>query len=194
MNRKEIKERVKMALSSNRYEHTLGVEYTAACLAMRYGADMEKASLAGLLHDCAKQISTEEKLEACKRYGLPISEYERQNPELLHAKLGAAFARDLYGVEDEEILSAITWHTTGKPDMSLLDKILYIADFMEPNRDQASNLPVVRTLAFQNLDDCLYRILEDSIAYLESRDFVTDPMTRETYEYYKKIRNDQRRI
>lgn len=185
MTRTEIKCKIKQTLSEKRYEHTLGVEYTAACLAMRYGADMEKARLAGLLHDCAKQISTKEKLKACEKYHLSVSEYEQKNPELLHAKLGACFAKELYGVEDKEILSAITWHTTGKPDMSLLDKILYIADYLEPNRDQAENLPEVRSLVFQDLDKCLFRILEDSVGYLASRNCVIDPMTEKTYHFYK---------
>ncbi len=182
---KDIKKELKKALPRKRFEHTSGVEYTAACLAMRYGADMEKARIAGLLHDCAKALPSEEKIRCCKEYGLPVSEFEQQNPELLHAKLGAFLARHKYGVEDEEILSAITWHTTGKPDMSLLDKIVFIADYMEPNRDRASDLPEVRDLAFRDLDHCLYRILKDTVAYLQTTDSVTDPMTQKTYEYYK---------
>ena len=92
MNREEIKKDLKNLLSEKRYEHTLGVEYTSACLAMRYGADMEKAALAGLLHDCAKYLSGEQKISWCRQYGMPVSEYEQKNPELLHAKLGACFA------------------------------------------------------------------------------------------------------
>ena len=118
MSIQKIKEDLKKKLSSKRYEHTMGVEYTSTCLAMRYGADIEKARLAGLLHDCAKYLSS----------GIPVSAYERKNPELLHAKLGACFANELYGVTDPEILSAIIWHTTGCPEMSLLDKIVFIAD------------------------------------------------------------------
>ena len=162
MNREEIKKDLKNLLSEKRFEHTLGVEYTSACLAMRYGADMEKARMAGLLHDCAKYLSADDKIAYSKRFGMPMSKYEKKNPELLHAKLGACFAHTKYGVTDPEILSAITWHTTGKPDMSLLDKIVYVADYLEPNRNQAPNLPEVRELAFRDLDDCLCQILEDS--------------------------------
>ena len=185
----DMKKKLSQNLPSKRYEHTLGVEYTACSLAMRYGADMKKARIAGLLHDCAKHLSSEEKIRCTKQYGLPVSEYEQKNPELLHAKLGACFANDFYEINDPEILSAITWHTTGKPDMSLLDKIIYIADFMEPNRDKASNLDMVRKLAFEDIDECLYKILEDSVVYLESRNCVTDPMTKRTYEYYKRYLN-----
>ena len=186
MNRDEIKKDLKNILSGKRYEHTLGVEYTSACLAMRYGADMEKARMAGLLHDCAKSLSSEEKLEYCKKFGMPVSEYERKNPELLHAKLGACFANTKYGISDPEILSAITWHTTGKPDMDLLDKIVFVADYMEPNRNQVPDLAEVRKLAFQNLDQCLFLILKDTIDYLAGKKSVTDPMTQRTYDYYEK--------
>ncbi len=182
----EIKKSLEKVLSSKRYEHTLGVEYTASCLAMRHGADLEKARIAGLLHDCAKYLSSDQKIESARKYGMFVSEYEKKNPELLHAKLGACFAHDVYGIEDPEILSAITWHTTGKPDMALLDKIIYIADYIEPNRNQAPNLRTVRKLAFSDLDQCLYQILEDSVIYLAHKKSVTDPMTEQTYQYYKK--------
>lgn len=187
MNREDIKKDLKKVLSGKRYEHTLGVEYTASCLAMRYGADMEKARMAGLLHDCAKSLSSKDKLVYCKKFGMPVSEYEKKNPELLHAKLGACFANTKYGISDPEILSAITWHTTGKPDMSLLDKIVFIADYMEPNRNQAPDLAEVRRLAFEDLDQCLFLILKDTIEYLAGKKSVTDPMTQRTYEYYKEI-------
>ncbi|MCD8018330.1 MAG: bis(5'-nucleosyl)-tetraphosphatase (symmetrical) YqeK [Clostridiales bacterium] len=187
MNREEIKKDLKKLLSEKRYEHTLGVEYTAACLAIRYGADMDKAALAGLLHDCAKYLSADDKIRYSKRFGMPISEYERKNPELLHAKLGACFAHAKYGVSDPEILSAITWHTTGKPNMSLMDKILYIADYIEPNRCQASNLKEVRALAFRDIDECLCLILKDSVKYLATKKSTIDPTTRKTWEYYKEF-------
>ena len=185
MSIQKIKEDLKKKLSPKRYEHTMGVEYTSACLAMRYGADMEKARIAGLLHDCAKYLSSEDKLSTCKKYGIPVSDYERKNPELLHAKLGACFANELYGVNDPEILSAIIWHTTGCPEMSLLDKIVFVADYMEANRNQAEDLPEVRALAFKDLDACLLLILEDTIAYLARKKSVTDPMTQKTFDYYK---------
>lgn len=191
MKREKIMNEMRKSLPSRRFEHTLGVTYTAACLAMRYGADIEKARIAGLLHDSAKYMSSKEKIQTCLKNGLTVSQYEEKNPELLHAKLGAYLAEDRYGISDPEILSAITWHTTGKPDMTLLEKILYIADYMEPNRDQAPNLPEVRKLAFVDLDECLFLILKDSIAYLSGRSITIDPMTQTTYEYYKALRESQ---
>ena len=191
MKREKIMNEIRKTLPSRRFEHTLGVTYTAACLAMRYGADVEKARIAGLLHDSAKYMSSKEKIQTCLKNGIPVSVYEEKNPELLHAKLGAYLAQKQYGVDDPEILSAITWHTTGKPDMTLLEKIIYIADYMEPNRDQAPNLPKVRELAFVDLDECLFIILRDSILYLSVRNITIDPMTQKTYEYYKALRESQ---
>lgn len=185
MERSDIKKDLQKLLKPGRYEHTMGVEYTACCLAMRYGADMKKADMAGLLHDCAKYLTSAQKLDYADRYGISVSEYERMNPELLHAKLGAYIARDRYGVDDPDILSAITWHTTGRPDMTLLDKIIFIADYIEPGRFKAGNLDEIRALAFQDLDLCLLKILSDTVSYLETRNIVTDPMTKKTWEYYR---------
>lgn len=181
----KMRKKVKRYLDSERYEHTLGVMYTAGCLAMKYGEDMERAMTAGVLHDCAKCIPNDEKIKLCRKYHLDISEAEMANPGLLHAKLGAFITWKKYHVEDREIICAIAAHTTGRPDMSLLDKIIYIADFIEPGRDEAPNLPIVRKLAFTDLDACLLRVLEDSLSYLNTKGAAIDPMTEKTYLYYK---------
>ncbi|MCB7303341.1 bis(5'-nucleosyl)-tetraphosphatase (symmetrical) YqeK [Bariatricus massiliensis] len=181
----KMRKKVKRYLDSERYEHTLGVMYTAGCLAMKYGEDMERAMTAGVLHDCAKCIPNDEKIKLCRKYHLDISEAEMANPGLLHAKLGAFITWKKYHVEDREIICAIAAHTTGRPDMSLLDKIIYIADFIEPGRDEAPSLPIVRKLAFTDLDACLLRVLEDSLSYLNTKGAAIDPMTEKTYLYYK---------
>lgn len=185
----KMKKRVQDHLDKERYEHTMGVMYTAAAMAMCYQVDMEKALIAGLLHDCAKCLSSDKKLRLCEKYGIIISESERRNPGLLHAKLGAYIAKTKYDVEDQEIVDAIAYHTTGRPSMTLLDKIVYIADYLEPNRNMAPNLTEVRKLAFEDIDECLYLILKDSLAYLKTRNEVIDPMTEQTYYYYKKELN-----
>lgn len=184
MNRKEMKKILQSELKPGRFEHTVGVQYTSACLAMRYGYDIEKANVAGLLHDCAKHLPDKEKLSICKKKKIKVSKAEKKNPGLLHAKLGAVLAKEKYGVKDEEILSAIECHTTGKPDMSLLDKIVFIADYIEPNRDQAPNLSYLRKLAFEDLDACLIEILKQTIDYLVAMKAEMDTMTIKTYEFY----------
>lgn len=182
----EIKYSLQTKLSKRRYEHTLGVEYTCCALAMRYGADMNQARIAGLLHDCAKHYSGEKQIEKCTEFGLSVSEYEKAFPELLHAKVGAYLAKEKYGIEDKEIIDAIACHTTGKPGMTLLEKILYIADYMEPNRDRAPHLTEIRELAFKDLDACLLMILSGTLTYLKSKGSVIDPQTEATYNFYKK--------
>lgn len=181
-----MKKKIQEHLDKVRYEHTLGVMYTAAAMAMHYQVDLEKTMIAGLLHDCAKCLSSEKKLKMCEKYEIPVSDAEKENTGLLHAKLGAYLAKVKYDVCDAEILDAITYHTTGRPNMTLLDKIIYIADYIEPNRNEAPNLLEARRLAFEDIDECLYFILRDSLVYLQSKSEVIDPMTEKTYNFYKK--------
>ena len=182
---KLLQKQMKEELSDDRFEHTIGVMYTAESLAMRYGVDMTKAAVAGLLHDCAKCIPNAQKIKMCKKHDIEITEMEEKNPSLLHAKLGAYMAESAYGVEDPEILSAIKWHTTGKPDMSMLDIIIYMADYIEPNRDKAPNLKQIRKLCFENIEEALYQVLEGTLEYLSDRPDMIDPMTKISYDFYK---------
>ena len=193
MNHKITKIRRKMMteLDKDRYEHTLGVMYTAASLAMRYDEDIEKALIAGLLHDCAKCLSGDTKIKLCKKYHLNVSEVEKENPSLLHAKLGAFLAAKKSHIKDKDIINAIASHTTGCPHMSLLDKIIYIADYIEPGRKELPNMAEVRKLAFTDIDACLYRILKDSLEYLTGMNVPIDPMTEKTYLYYKSKREEK---
>lgn len=182
---KAYQKKIKHEMDDGRYQHTLGVMYTCAALAMRYDYDIQKAELAGLLHDCAKCIPNGKKLKLCEKHNIQMTETERRNPFLLHAKLGAFLAMDQYGVNDKEIISAILNHTTGKPNMSLLDKIVYVADYIEPRRNKAENLPEVRKLAFVDLDQALYKILSDTLKYLDKCSGEIDNMTVKAYEYYR---------
>lgn len=181
----KIKKKLRHHLDEERYEHTLGVMYTAAALAMANCIDIEKALIAGLLHDCAKCIPGEKKIRLCEKYGLLVSEAEKRNSGLLHAKLGAYLAATKYKIEDSEVLDAICYHTTGRPNMTLLDKIVYIADYIEPNRCEAPNLEEARRLAFVDINACLYLILKDSLEYLKTKSTAIDSMTAETFQYYQ---------
>ena len=183
----KIKNKLKKELDANRFEHTQGVMYTASCLAMAHGIDMERARIAGLLHDCAKCIPNRRKIDLCEKAKLPVSEFEKEYPFLLHAKLGAYLAEKEYGVRDREVLSSILWHTTGKPAMSDLEKIIYIADYIEPNRNKAPHLEQVRRLAFDDLDSCMCEILEDTVSYLSANPKSMDKTTLDAYDYYKTI-------
>lgn len=181
----KMKKTLKKYLDANRFEHTEGVMYTASALAMRYGENIEKALVAGLLHDCAKCIPDGKKVKICLKNRITMTDTEQKSPFLLHAKVGAYIAHEKYGIEDEEILSAIACHTTGKPAMSLLDKIIFIADYIEPMRSKAPNLSDTRRLAFEDIDLALLKILSDTLAYLRNSPKSIDSMTMRAYEYYK---------
>lgn len=185
MNRDKMIERLKTKINEKRFVHSVGVEYIAASMAMALNADVEKARIAGLLHDCAKGLSTKEKLIKAQNHNLPISDYEKKNPDMLHGKLGAYYAKAKYGVDDEDILNAITYHTTGRPEMSLLEKIIFIADYIEPNRKELSEIAEIRYEAFHDIDRCVEHILKNTLEYLETDGGEIDEMTRMSYEYYK---------
>lgn len=180
---------VKKHIDEKRYVHTKGVEYTAACLAMKYrdgdSAFIQKARLAGILHDNAKCIPDEELLEICNKNDIFVTESEKNSPYLLHGKVGAFFARRDYKIDDEDILNAIINHTTGRPAMSVLEKIIFVADYIEPGRDKQVDLDIVRNLAFADLDMCILKITEDTLKYLESRNMPIDTMTVDTRDFYK---------
>lgn len=188
----KILKRLKKKLDAGRYWHTQGVMFTAASLAMAHGAKIRQAQAAGLLHDCAKCIPYEKQREMCKKYKIDCTELELAHSSLLHAKLGAYLAREKYGVKDPEVLSAIAWHTTGRPDMTVLEKIIYIADYIEPARDKAPNLESIRKAAFADLDECMYLILRDSVEYLQKRPQNMDPATEAAYRFYRALHETRR--
>lgn len=183
-----IKKSLAKELTEKRFYHTLGVEAVSFSLAIQHNCDMDKALLAGLLHDCAKCLPNQELLIQCDKYNLPVSDVERRNPYLLHGKLGAYYSELNYGITDKEVHSAIAYHTTGKPDMTLLEKIVFTADYIEPGRssDRIPDLGEIRKLAFSNLDEAVVRILSNTIKYLKSEGQEIDQLTIKAYEYYKK--------
>ncbi len=187
-----MQKKVKKELDDARYMHTLGVMYTAASLAMSCGEDMERAMTAGLLHDCAKCIPNQKKIDLCRMYGIPITDIELMNPHLLHAKLGARIAKEEYKVTDQGILNAIAFHTTGKPEMTKLEKIIFLADYIEPGREKAPHLMQIRKTAFSDLDMAVYMTLKDTLQYLKKDEASLDPQTEEAYNYYRELIEDKK--
>ena len=185
----EIRHQVKKALKNDkkRYRHSLGVANTAACLAMRYNIDMERAYLAGLLHDCAKCEEDAIMIKVCEDRNIPVSDIERENPYLLHAKVGAVYAKEIYNINDDEIISAIACHTTGKADMTMLEMVIFTADYIEPYRDKAANLDRIRNEAFKNINIAVTSILKDTLDYLKKSNKSIDESTQITYEFYKNM-------
>lgn len=181
---RQIEEKLKGQMTYSRYRHTQGVMYTASALAMRYSCNIRKAMLAGLLHDCAKCIPAEEMLRLCEKYQVSLSSHEKAHPPLIHAKLGAALAREEYGVKETEVLDAITWHTTGRANMSLLEKIIFVADYIEPNRPAFEGIDLARAACFQDIDEGVWLVSGQSLRHLKQRGISIDRKTEETYEFY----------
>ena len=187
VSRVELIKTLEQELSYKRFIHTLSVAGTASSLARCYGADLEKAETAGLLHDCAKCMDVRKMQKVCEKAGLTVSSFEADSGSLLHSKAGSVLAAEKYGITDPDMINAIRYHTTGRPGMSLLEKIIFVADYIEPGRFTAKNLPLIRRLAFSDIDGALMKILYDTLVYLNSTGLVVDPMTQKTYDYYKQI-------
>jgi len=178
-----LREKVLEHLDEHRVAHVAGCEGEAVRLAMHWGEDPELAAEAGILHDITKSLSYDEQLQLCEKYGIINDNSELEAPKLLHAKTGAALARDLFGVSDT-VYEAIRWHTTGKPDMSLFEKILYLADYIEPTRD-FEGIDELRELAFSDLDGAM--VLGLGMTIDEIRRSGREPYvdTLDAYAWYK---------
>ena len=153
-----------------RVAHVMGVEEEAVRLAKFWGADPELARHAAILHDCTKYLDLDDQLKLCQKYGIPLDNMERKAVKLLHSKTGACIARYVFG-EPDEVYEAIFWHTTGKADMTLLDKVLYMADYIEPNRD-FDGVDRLRKLAYTDLDQAMLLGADSTIREMEERGYL----------------------
>lgn len=184
----EIELKIQEHMDAKRFRHTLGVMYTAGSLAMAHGANINNAMIGGLLHDCAKCVPKNIMKKKCIDFKVELSEFESENMALIHAKLGVEFAKRYYGIINQDILNSISYHTTGRPDMSLLEKIVYIADCIEPYRS-LPNMDKLREYAFTDIDRAVYECSKHGLEHLQNRNIPIDPMTNETYEFYKPKEN-----
>ena len=194
---KKIKKYLKKHLTKERYHHTVGVAYTAMSMAMKYNPQpdnnefMIKAEIAGLLHDCAKCMDNDKKIRICNKNQISYSKIEAENPYLLHGKVGAYIARKEFDILDEDILNAIIWHTTGRPNMSLLEKIIFVADYIEPSRRPIPELNLIRQLAFTDINQAVIKILENTLKYLNEKGNPIDDMTQKTYDSYIRTEREE---
>ncbi len=166
MTEKTIKEKLKKTLSEKRYIHSLGVADEAKRLAKIYGADETKAYIAGLLHDCAKE--TDEPIKRCRDLGVELDDIMKLNKGLIHGPLGAEIARLDFEIDDGEIMGAIRWHTVGKAGMTLLEKIIYIADMTERNRG-FDGVGELRKTVDGDLDEAILLSISQTLALQEKR-------------------------
>lgn len=170
-------------LKGRRVPHVLGTEETAVRLAEQYGADVTAARQAALLHDCTKRLTMEEQLALCEKYGIELDALERTALKLLHAKTGAAIAADVFGMSDE-VVSAIRWHTTGKADMTLLEKVIYLADYIEPTRD-FPGVDALRGVCERDLDEALCLGLSMTVEEMKAWGSPVHEKTLEALAYLK---------
>lgn len=169
-------------LDPYRFKHSLNVMEMAEALAKHYGADVNKARLAGILHDCGKNYKGEEAIEYIKQIGYDADEIEILQPKLLHGIIGKHLAEEVYGVTDEEVLAAIRWHTTGKAGMNLLEKIIYVADYIEPLRS-FEGVETMRKMAFENLEKCIVCCSESTIKFVLKKGSLLHKNTIDTRNY-----------
>lgn len=175
-----MKSKLKPMLKPKRYEHSIGVCDTAVKMAKLYGADTEKAYVAGLLHDCAKGFDIDRQKELCTEYGITLDKITLACPAVIHAPLGAEVARRVFGVCDEEILNAIRYHTVARANMQKLDKIIYIADMIEPLRD-FDGVDILRKTAKKDLDRAFLTALGQSIGFNLAKNAVIHPNTLDAW-------------
>lgn len=172
---------------SKRYIHSVSVATYAMALAANYKLDIEKAYIAGLLHDNAKNIDGNKQIEICIENNIKMSEIELENPHLLHAKVGAYLAKKEYGICDDEIENAIRLHTMGAANMTQLEEIIYVSDYIEPLRSHSNNLDELRVLSFKDLKKTCSIIMHDTIKMLSFKNRPVDKNTVEAYEFYKQF-------
>ena len=177
-----LREKAYAMLKPSRIPHVRGCEQEAVRLAAMWGADPEEAAEAGILHDVTKKLGLDEQLLLCRKYDIVIDALEARSDKLLHSKTGAAVAKHEFGCS-EAVVTAITWHTTGRPGMSTLEKVLYLADYMEPTRN-FEGVEDLRRLCYEDLDRAMVLGLSMSIADLTARNKEIHPMTQRAMEYY----------
>lgn len=181
-----INKRLHYLLNPKRFAHTQGVADEAVKLAGLYGVDTHSAYIAGLLHDCAKDYTSDEKLQMCEEYGIELDEILVNQVDLTHSFLGAKVAEEEFGIKDTDILNSIKYHTTGRANMSKLEKIIYLADFFEPNRKYFDGIVEIKKLAYEDLDKAMAFSLRNTIDYNEKKKRLIHPLSIEALKYYEK--------
>ena len=174
-----IKKRLSQTLSPHRYQHSLGTAAEAEKLAKYWQIDPQKAYLAGLLHDCAKNKSTDEMLRLASLHNIPVDEWTKEHADILHGPVAAAMLEEEWGINDDEIADAIRMHTVPDAEMSDLAKIIYLADKIEPNRKPWPGLEKIRALAYSNLDQAIEAMLQNTMGFLTKRLDDVHPSTKE---------------
>ncbi len=175
----QLLEKVKKKIPTDKYRHSVGVAEAAGKLAQRHGVCEEKARISGLIHDYARHFDAETLLQTAFRFGIVGDEIQKKAPGLLHGPVGSKLAESELNISDSDIIRAVCFHTTGHPDMTVLDKIIYIADYIEEGRDYPG-VRELKNLSFQDLDRACLMGLENTIKFLINTGRLIHPITVET--------------
>lgn len=173
---------IKKTLSPHRFNHTVGVAQSAIQLASLYGVDTEKAETSALLHDIARELDSDRMIRLCKQYGIDVDDIELQVPGLLHGKVGALIAEKQYDITDPEIIDAVKYHTTGRKNMTSMDKVIFIADMIEPGR-QFPGIDMLREKALKDLNQSVIAGLNSTIRFVLEKGMLIHPKSIEARNY-----------
>ncbi|NMA35196.1 MAG: HD domain-containing protein [Clostridiaceae bacterium] len=161
----EIKQKLRQMLTPRRFEHSVNTMEVCIRLAEKYGADVKKAAIAGLVHDCAKNLDKDDILPMCEKYGIIVDEIARSQPKLLHGEIGAHMAQELLGIDDPQILAAIAEHTLGRPGMDKISSIVFIADYIEAGRN-FEGIEEIRKAADESLEKAIVAGIDSTIVHV----------------------------
>ena len=189
---KEYDKIINERLKSARYKHSKNVAKEAVRLAKKYGADVHKAEIAGLLHDITKEADTEEHMDVIRRAGIELTELEQSSPKLGHAISGSAYVQTELDIDDKEIIDAIRYHTTGRADMTLLDKVIFVADFTSADRDY-DGVEKMRKIADKGLDNAVLEGMAFTIADLAERKITIAPDTFAGYNQLAALKSKSKK-
>ncbi len=179
----QMTDKLRHTLEEKRFNHSINVMEEAVKLAQCHGADVEKARIAGLLHDCAKNYPKDELYNLCDKYGIHLDDTAKKEAGLLHGFVGAHLLKEKYGVDDDEIFDAVYYHTIGKPDMPLLTKIIFIADCIEPMRS-APWVDDIRDAVYTDIDKALIIQLDNTIRSVLKKGTLLHTNTVDTRNFY----------
>jgi predicted HD superfamily hydrolase involved in NAD metabolism len=182
MDYSQMADKLSCSLTPKRFQHSLGVSQSAAELAARFGENIEKAKLTGLLHDCARGLPNNKLLQMAEAFAIVVNDVELRQPALLHAPVGAYLVKTEYGVADPQVFKAVALHTTGGRDMTTFEKIIYLADCIEPNRD-FPGVDKLRNAAVADLDAAMLVAFNQSLHYVIEQGLLIHPATIEGRNY-----------
>lgn len=188
-----LKIEVSKKISKKRFTHTLGVMNVAIKLAKTYGENTNNCIVASLLHDYAKEMSKEDKFRYLNKYNLYLDEYTKNNIDLSHGLIASHIAKNIFNIKNKDVINAIEFHTTGRPNMSLLEKIIYLSDSLDPNRNY-KNLEHLTNLAFKNIDKALLECIAGKIDFTLKKGESAHPISIVTLDYYKKIYEENKNV